>query len=200
MLQGVLILRVKVGTLSHIVIEKIFRKMLGQVCWRVLHYQINLSFNLGKPRLVVESCPENPVKDRLARRFTRIKAEWFFWVYHGYWKLTVVSLSGKEKLVATSSSGNTHKNEVCRLLNGQRLTRVEIDNRTGRTVLLFDLGAELVIRRPESQAKELWSLAEPNGYYLCINGDGTYDHKPGSGTDGRPSVKSRPVNRTVAVE
>lgn len=174
--------------------------MLNQPCWDV-NYSLwpSLSFNFGKPKLKFETCKNDPVRDRRLRTLTGIWAEWHFWALHAYWKLTVISMDGKSKLTAANSSTTKQKYDACRLLTGQRLSAVEIDNEAARTTLRFDLGAGLIIRRPTSKTKELWSLAEPNGYYLSINGDGTYDHKPGSGIDGRPSVQNRPISNSVKI-
>lgn len=182
------------------VIEKVFKKMISQPCWNVSHSRwTNFSLNLGKARLVIQSCKNDPIKDRRIRRLTMVQAEWFFCVRHASWTLTVVAFDGKRKEKATASSTIKQKNQVCKLLTGQRLSSVEINIKNGKTVLSFDLGAELIIRRWEASTDDLWSLAEPNGYFLEINGDGTYSHVPGSGLDNRPAVNNRPLEKTIVV-
>jgi len=181
--------------MSEKVFQKVFQKMIGQPCWGVYHGQFGLSFNVGNPKLVVNCCKNDPVKDRRIRKLTHVQGEWGFRLTHAYWKLIVLSSDGKKKMVATVSSKINLQYQACRLLTGQRLTSVEINNKTGKTILGFDLGAELIIRRWEASTDDLWSLAEPNGYFLGVNGDGTYSHVPGSGLDNRPAVNNRPLKR-----
>ncbi len=65
---------------------------------------------------------------------------------------------------------------------------------TGATAFSFDLGSVVEVRRFErTSTDELWILNKPNGYFLSVRGDGTYDHVPGSGLDNRPGVKRRPL-------
>jgi len=126
-------------------------------------------------------------------------AEWFLWVYCAYWKLTVLDDYGKKKLSATSSSTSREKKKICRFLCGQRLSHINIDCKTGKTTLLFDLGAKLVLRRPRKETKELWLLYTPNGEYLSIHGNGTYDYKPSSDTDTRPTVENTPIPKDIII-
>ncbi len=186
--------------MSDDVIKNTFLKMAGQVCWEIYCGQFGLSFNAGNPRLVVHCCKTDPVRDRRIRRLTGIKAEWNFWVLHAYWKLTVLSADGKKQMAATSASSYKHQSSVCRFLNGQRLTCVDIDHKNGKTVLGFDLGAELSIRRWAADGNDLWSLAKPNGYFLEVHGDGTYSHNPGSGIDKRPAVHNRPLHKPIHIQ
>lgn len=185
--------------MSDDVIKKTFLKMAGQICWGIRLDRFGLCFNAGNPRLVVHCCTTDPVRDRRIRQFTGIKAEWNFWVLHAYWKLTVLSADGKKQMAATSASSYKQQSSVCRLLNGQRLTCVDIDYKTGKTVLGFDLGAELSIRRWAADGNDLWSLAKPNGYFLEVHGDGTYSHQPGSGIDKRPAVHNRPLHKPIQI-
>jgi len=179
--------------------KNIFQGMIGQVCWDVYYKQINLSFNLGEPRLVIETCKENPEKDRKLRKYTRVKGQWFIWVYHAYWKLSVLDLSGKQKLTASTSDSYRKKCGVCSLLWGQKLTQILVRHETGETKLFFDLGAELIIRRPSSNTKELWLLYCPNDYCISIHGNGTYDYKPSSGIDTRPKIENAPIQENIKI-
>ncbi len=157
--------------------------MIGQVCWNVVFKTINFSFNLGEPRLLFESSQDDPVRDRKLRKYTRVKGEWFLWVYNSYWKLVVSDISGRQRLSAVSSSSDKKKTEVCELLCGQKLVHIEINSKTGKTKLLFDLGGELVIRRPSQEAEKLWILYDSNSYCLSVHGDGSYYYAPSSSDD-----------------
>jgi hypothetical protein len=179
--------------------ELLCREMIGQVCWGVCSGQINLSFNLGNPRLLFEGCQNDPLRDRQLRKYTRVKGQWFLWVYNSYWKLTVLDASGEQKLTVSTSSTDKKKNKVCPLLCGQKLTHVSVNHTTGETKLLFDLGAELNIRRPDDKAKELWLLYGPDDYCLSINGNGTYDYKPSSGTDTRPIIENASIQENIEI-
>jgi hypothetical protein len=186
--------------MSEKLFQSTFQKMIGQYCWGMTYSRwINLSFKLGQARLVVESCKNNPARDRLIRGCTRVRADWFFWIWMASWRLTVITTDGKRKIKANMSSSYKQKNQVTRILNGQRLTSVEINHKTGKTIFHFDLGAELIIWRWEESAKQLWTLSKPNGYCLKVNGNGTYDHEPCSGIDKRPPVHNRPIGKSIKI-
>ena len=171
------------------IIKRVFDKMLGEVCWEIFHENINLSLKFGRPKLFIYENKKNPTLDRKLRCLTGIKFEWLFWVTNGYWKLTVLDNSGKKKLVATSSSPRSKKDDTIRYFWGQKLDRVEIDSKLFQTRLFFDLGAELVVRRPRDITKEVWILYEPNGYCLSLFGNGKYLHMPAKSTDRRPPAE-----------
>jgi hypothetical protein len=64
------------------------------------------------------------------------------------------------------------------------LKEVEVNPRTGATRFDFDLGGRLEVRRMERNSEDdLWMLYEPNGYVLCVRGDGRYSHAFGSDRD-----------------
>lgn len=68
-----------------------------------------------------------------------------------------------------------------KFLDGQKLTHVDLDPRTGKTRFEFDLGGVLEARRFDRAFDiELWLLYKPNGYVLSVRGDGQYNHEPGT--------------------
>ncbi len=180
-------------------LENIFKGMTGQVCWGILHENINLSFNLGEPQLKFESCKDDPARDRKLRQYTTVKGQWFLWVYLAYWTLTVLDESGENKLKAVTSTSDRDKKRILKLLCGQKLTQININSQTGKTRLLFDLGAELEVRRMRPNAEEVWLLYDPNDYCLSINGDGTYSYVPSSGLDTRSRIENAPIQINVTV-
>jgi len=181
-------------------IVKCFTNMIGQYCWGLYCGQFGLSFNVGDPSLVINCCKNDPVLDRKVRWRCYPVGKWNFRITHAYWKLIVLSSDGNEQLAATSSSTLKQQNKVCMLITGQKLTSVEINNKNGKTALRFDLGAVLNIRRWEASSNDLWSLSQPNGYFLEVNGDGTYSHVPGSGTDNRPAIHNRPFKKAIIIK
>lgn len=176
-------------TKSDKLIHNVLSKTIGQVCWDIFHKQVNFSFKLGEPRLEFRGDADIK-KDRKFRQFTSIRGKWFVWVWEAYWKLTVLDVNGRHRITACSSSTDKQKRNAYTLLNGQKLTSVEIDHATGKTKFLFDLDGELILRRPNRNTKVLWRLSNPNGYTLLIHGDGTYTYVPSSGIDVRPTINA----------
>ena len=179
--------------------EQSLRPMYGTVCWDVTyHPMLNLSFQLGQPGLKIDGetefkGPEDLGPCELRKRRIRIEGQWFVWIYHAYW-----TIRAKGRTVASTSAPDRLKRMAARFLEGQRLTEIQIKPGTGQTAFAFDLGASLTVRRIRRSSKdELWSVNKPNGYVLCIRGDGTFDHEPSSGTDGRPRIVRRPLPMLV---
>jgi len=173
-----------VVTMSHLGLEA----LRGQYCWGE-HYmeQVNLSMSFGPPRLRVTSVPRES-KSRLAgQRVVDVKGKWWLWVYLAYWRVLE-----KGRTLASTSSAMRKKQRAIGFLNGQKLRDMRVDVCTGSTSFVFDLGGVLEVRRFERDSrKELWLLYEPSGYVLHVRGDGTYDHGPASGLDGRRGIERR---------
>ena len=177
-------------------VEKCFRPLIGMPCWRV-SYDIyaNLSMEFGEPHLRILDVYGS--KSALARRIVTRRSvipagRWTFWLRICYW-----TISSKGKSLATFSSGKRRMEDALRFLNGQKLVSVAVNPQTGATTLVFDLNGCLRARRfSRTSDEQLWCLYQPSGYCLSVRGNGTYDHAPGSGTDGRPAV----IRRALAVQ
>ncbi|MBL7152515.1 MAG: hypothetical protein ISS79_02270 [Phycisphaerae bacterium] len=188
------------------IIDRTFEKIYGEICWDVIYERfLNLSMRLGEPsfgechqpsqkvapseirrRIATKDWQIRPFK---ARRWVHVQGRWGLWIYMAYWKISCQGIQ-----VATSSSSPRIKSLATQDLDGQKLTKVQVNPDTGATAFSFDLGSVVEVRRFErTSTDELWILNKPNGYFLSVRGDGTYDHVPGSGLDNRPGVKRRPL-------
>jgi hypothetical protein len=167
------------------IISKSFQRFLGQPCWGLHHdRQLNLSMNVGKPSVRVREpfitkSKSEAIKRWAARRNVWIRGQWWLWVFCSYWRL-----SSKGHLLATGSSSSRKITRALVQLQGQKLTSVKVDGKTGATEFAFDLGCLLECRRFEKASEDqLWILYQPNGYVLAVYGNGTYSFGPGSKID-----------------
>ena len=174
-------------------IEKHFRALTKHPCWGV-HWepQVNMSMSFGAPRLVIReprvSKAESARVRRLsARRVVSIRGRWWVWLYCSRWTLSVMDLSP-----VRSTSSMRRIREALGLLDGQRITAVNINPVDAQTRFLFDLGAELTVRSlAGSGSDDLWSLYKPGGHVLSVRGDGTFSHGPGNMPDEYRPISSR---------
>ncbi|MCF7954411.1 MAG: hypothetical protein K9M75_01280 [Phycisphaerae bacterium] len=155
-------------------IQEFLQGMIGNVCWGI-EYAPTLSLNFGEPRLDFKGSSEI-TKDRKFRSLTTIRPEYFFWLRHSHWNLSVKNMTGESIVNARTSSSSKQKMEVCRFLNGQKLTSVHVDNETAKTILRFDLDAELTIRHRSSTKEEMWHVSGPNDRVIQIFSDGTFEY------------------------
>jgi hypothetical protein len=160
-----------------------FRPLLGKPCWGV-HYDrpLNLSFKFGEPYLEVDEPREVPgasdwMRKLRARRLIFVRGRWWLWVYLARWRLTytdgrVVKWTSPKRVTA----------EALLDLDGQKLTRVEVNRQTGATRFDFDLGLRLDVWRLTRKhlSDDLWMLYKPNGYVLSARGDGSCHYRHAS--------------------
>jgi hypothetical protein len=159
-------------------VQRAFSELQDAPCWNVRCSDwSNLRLNFGTPWLSVS---EPAIKwDGVApyrsrhKRLVAIRGQWLLWIYGGYWALLL-----GDKLLARSSSSDKAKARGAAILNGQKLTSVEIRDDIFSTRFRFDLGCTLNVRRMEVGASlPSWMLYRPNGYVLELNCDGTVNHK-----------------------
>jgi len=166
-------------------------KLHGAICWGVQYdgtAGLSMSFGLPKFRVLARApIGLSAAADNAVPHIVDVKGEWWLWLQHAYWQLT----HNGSRMVSTSSAVHRIR-RYTRLLEGRPLRHVEICAQDGTTRLMLGAGTVLDIRRKRVAAGEqLWLLFEPGGYCLSVRGDGTYDHEPCSGTDGRPKVARR---------
>src|SRR5688572_14035512 len=110
-----------------------FRPLLGKPCWGV-HYDrpLNLSFKFGEPYLEIDE-PREARPDAsdwmgklLARRRITVRGRWGLWVYLARWRLTYA-----DPRVVKWTSPKRATAEALLDLDGQKLTRVEVNRETG---------------------------------------------------------------------
>lgn len=163
-------------------IEKSFQPLYGRPCWGLSYDRyLNLSMNFGDPSLRVREpyrtrSASEAVQRMAARRLVTIRGEWWLWLHCCYWRL-----SGEAHDLATGSSSLRRIQQAVSQLEGQALTAVTIESRTGASRFIFDLGCVLHCRRFERDSdEELWALYEPGGIVLSAHGDGNLDRRLGS--------------------
>ena len=157
----------------------ILRPLIGLPCWQVQwDANTNLAMNFGEPSLAIrepkQSLAESPrVRELFSYRHITVRGAWFLWIVHAYWKLIL-----REDISITSRSGQRQMQHALTQLDGQRLLRVMIAPATGHTTLLFDLGAQLILRRQRKVAEDIWMLYTPEGQVLTMRGDGQTSYQP----------------------
>ena len=158
--------------------RRIFTELYDIPCWGVHYGQYsNLRLHFGEPWLHTR---EPVVRwDRLEpfriqhKRMVTVKGQWLLWIYSGDWTLLL-----GDKPVARNKSSKARKARGAAILNGQKLTHVDVSEETCTTQFHFDLGCTLnVTRRDTDSDLALWMLYRPNGYVFKLNTDGTIEHR-----------------------
>jgi hypothetical protein len=130
--------------------------------------------NFGKPSLKIDEpqtvlpTRSQRVRDLFARRCVTVRGQWWLWLQSCWWKLTAFDE------IATRTSSNRRIEKVIADLDGQKLTGVDICERTGLTRFKFDLGGVLECRRLNTkEIAEIWNFYQPNGKVLAVWNDGS---------------------------
>ena len=110
------------------------------------------------------------------RRSVSVRGLWHLWIYCCEWSLT---LDGSQ--LAHDESRRIAMDRALRLLNGQALTRVQVDPSDGSTLFEFDLGCTLATNPAPSgtygdEPITQWKLYDlgPGGKVLEVRDDGLY--------------------------
>jgi hypothetical protein len=151
-------------------VESILTELEGEYCWGIdWDRQFNLSLNFGAPALSI-----HPV--RRSKRIVTPRGCWKLWVFCAYW---TISLDGTA--AATGASSVRRIMTAMARLDGQAFITSAVDSRNGRTVLNFDLGGSLEIRRwTDSKEYEMWILSRPRRRYLTVRSDAHFQSKQGN--------------------
>ena len=154
--------------------ERVFREVVGQICWGSEYdSQLNLSLNFGDPHLWIREPRPDSKSEAMKRRRARAVGEWWLWVYIARWSLSV---DGHH---VTGRSSQKKMRQALGRLDGQKLSDVRVNPRSGATDLEFDLGAKLQIRRwNRTDTDDLWILYQPTGFALAVTSDGRASHQP----------------------
>lgn len=161
------------------IINKTLSQLYGKPCWGLVYDRdTNLHLNFGEPVLTIReprpSSTKSPkARELFARRYVAVRGKWRLWVFVANWK---ISFDGKR--AATNLSSYRKIQIALARLQGQLLTKVDINPQTGETRFRFDLGGVLKVSRWKRKSKrDLWLLYKPNGYILAIRGGGRYSHQ-----------------------
>jgi hypothetical protein len=158
--------------------ENCFKPMYGKPCWNAGYGRYeNLYMHFGKPDLtILEPRTDKKITRvnflRYQRRRICVTGEWKFFLNVAYFRIL-----RKGILVASSSSSYRQIRKAVNWLEGQKLIGAEVDNRTGKTELEFDIDGFVEIRRTDADSQyDLWFLFGPT--YSCnVKGDGTFEWK-----------------------
>jgi hypothetical protein len=158
-------------------IDRAFAPLIGLPCWQVTwDAQTGLWLEFGTPRLTIREpkavirAKSPRVRRLLSYRLVTPVGQWTFAVTSGRWRLTLRD----EPRAVTSDGAPARIARLLTWLDGQQLTSAAVDDRTGRTTLMFDLGATLVIATSMVESGELWTLYQPRGRALSLRADGWY--------------------------
>lgn len=143
-----------------------------------------MTFEFGQPNLKIEEPRTatwnigNGIKKKIKTRNALVRGEWHLWIDCCHWYL---DLLGMPRIVDSSSDKQIE--EAIKILDGQKLTSVDIDRTTRTTKFQFDLGG-LLSTAPYEQSDsdgepyECWMLFLPDGNVVGYRADGTYHHHP----------------------
>jgi len=151
--------------------------LMGELCWDVEYdRQLGLWLKFGKPVLKLDELKPQTVylpQDQtieVPARYLQVKGVWELHCCVADWKVTLAGV-----VTARSSSSWRQVRRGTWPLEGQRLVKAEVDDRTGATVFTFDLGAELSLRRRRGFEPDdhLWILFGPDDRLFEVRPDGT---------------------------
>ena len=122
--------------------------------------QVGLDMRFGAPRMEVRE-PRNltdaspRIRAHFARRGVSLRGTHWLDMEPGCWRLELA-----DGTRVRDSSPVRQLDRAVAKLEGEKLEGLIVDVRTGASVLYFDLGARIVIRRRRADAErqELWSL------------------------------------------
>lgn len=149
----------------------------------------------GKPHLEVSEPPARPGRRR--RRVVALCGDWHLWIYCCHW---FVFQDGQR--VGDSEGSEAKIKRAVRVLDGQRLVGVTINQLPGRSVFTFDLGGALHTRpysqRSSDSSLEQWLLYEPGRTVLTLNSDGRYSREWDEAAPRECDSWVAPVSLTIA--
>jgi hypothetical protein len=157
-------------------IDDAFAAVIGLPCWLVkkVHGSI-ISMEFGEPHLNVGKQHSgltliDGVPKRLPQRLAVVRGDYTLAVEMCVWQLVA---DGAE--LAHCESDDLRMTRALRVLSGQALTSVAIDDSDGRTTFGFDLGM-LLLTQPaepgvyEEPATQWWLSMPSNKYVVLRNG------------------------------
>ena len=137
-----------------------FQPLIGRLAWSVCRVQGSiLTMEFGEPHvrvrgpIVASADASEKVRRLLARRRVFLCGEWRLPISYAFWEITT--------RYATVNSDEFDIGELQDTLNevdGQRLLSVEADAEPGSFVLIFDLGASILIRPNASHEDDQWTI------------------------------------------
>jgi hypothetical protein len=160
------------------IIQEHFSEIIGKHCWGLKYdRQTNLNLNFGNPFLRIEEPKKSKskfkdIREHFSTRRVFVNSDYFFWIYLARWKI-----SQNNKTLATNRYSFKKIMSAISYLDGQILEKIIVNAQTGKTVLAFDLGGELIIKRWDSNAiDKLWCLYKHDKNVLSVYSNGFYSY------------------------
>lgn len=152
---------------------RVIESVLGLPCWQVRwDRQVGLDLSFGPPRLVIREpsatlSRSTRVREQLARRGVHLKGSHWLVAYPTVWRLSLA-----DGLTVRDTSSATRLRPATARLRGEKPMAFAIDAATGRTRILFDLGAvlDIQLRSQNGAPEELWSLQNRSRFASVYSG------------------------------
>ena len=181
-------------------IDAAFEPLIGLPAWSVMKgHGSFVTMEFGDPALTIgEERPHLLGIDGIEpptvwTRDTAVHGAWHLWIYRCLWRLEINGIE-----IARGESDDVTIVRALGALNGQALTSVVVDPRTGATQFAFDLGG-LLFTRPapagsddDDEPVEQWMLYQPSGTVLTVRGDGSYATEPPDAPEASVTWRQRP--------
>jgi hypothetical protein len=171
-------------------IDAAFEPLIGLPSWSVMKGRGSfVTMEFGDPELTIgEERPHRLNIDgvdprTVMKRHTVVHGAWHLFIYCCLWRLET---DGVE--IAHCELDDVTIARALGILNGQALTSVEVDPRTGGSKFTFDLGGVLFTHPApagsyDDEPVEQWMLYQPSGTVLTVRGDGCYAVEPADVSD-----------------
>lgn len=154
-------------------IESRLREIYDIPCWFVSQgHGSFITIEFGQPHLEIREPSSTSNIKKLQYRNVKIYGEWHLWIYCCDWEVYL-----ENKLVAHSESSRNKIKNALKYINGQKITKIEIDNDTGDTNFYFDLGGLIKTKHYVDDLYDQWLLYDPYEYVLTICNDGKYSYQ-----------------------
>jgi hypothetical protein len=162
-----------------------FQPLIGRLAWSVcrVHGSI-LTMEFGEPHvrvrgpIVASADASERVRRNLARRRVFLCGEWRLAISYAFWEITTRYVTVNSDEFDIGELQDT-LNEV----DGQRLLSVEEGAEPGSFVLIFDLGASILIRPNASDEDDQWTIYDQTETSKTEAGAGGIANQTSGGVD-----------------
>lgn len=160
-----------------IIIERILSPIYELPCWNVrLGEGSALSLEFGEPHLEILEASDGEGAGHLRRRAVSAHGEWHIAIERCQW-----TLSSSSRCIARGDTSRTRAERAIKILEGQKITRIEISPYAADTAWDFEYGEKLVTRSIDHNTQSpavQWYLFDPKGNVFAVRDDGKYCYQP----------------------
>lgn len=156
-------------------VEQLLHPLVGQYVWGVdWDSQLSLRMNFGSPRLRVHK----PLSSRPNERIVLARGTWWLWAYFALWK---ISFNGELAAKGGTSKSRSSFKRIVRAttqLSGQVVTSVRVKPKSGKLILSFDLGGQLILRPIDRRKmQDVWLFyGGEDDPILTVRSDGKFSY------------------------